>query len=159
MSRATVEQNSDRVIRISREYAAPRSLVWQALTDPAHIGVWWGPDGFTTTTKSIDVRPGGSWVYTMHAPDGRQYPNVMTFREVVPPERLAYRHGTSEQEDPEQDFQVVVTLADLGDGRTRLTLTSTFATAAARERVVREHGALEGGLQHLDKLAAHLQSS
>jgi len=157
MSRATVEENAARVIRISREYDAPRALVWKALTDPAHVGVWWGPTGFTTTTKSIDVRPGGSWVYTMHAPDGRQYPNVMTFREVVPPERLAYRHGTSEQENPDQDFNALVTLEDLGGGRTRVTLTSTFATDAARAQVVRDHGALEGGMQHLDKLAEYLR--
>jgi uncharacterized protein YndB with AHSA1/START domain len=156
MSRALVEQNSNRVLRISREIDAPRALVWQALTDPKHVGVWWGPDGFTTTTKSIDVRPGGSWVYTMHGPDGRDFPNVMTFREVVPQERLAYRHGTSEKEDPDQDFDTLVTLEDLGGGRTRVTLTSVFTNDEARQRVVREYGAVEGGVQHLDKLAGYL---
>jgi len=156
MSKPIVEQNAGRVMRLSRELEAPPALVWQALTDPAHIGAWWGPDGFTTTTKSIEVRPGGAWIYTMHGPDGRDYPNVMTFREVVPCERLTYRHGASESEDPAADFDTVVTLEDLGDGRTRLTLTSTFASDEARARVIREFGALEGGLQHLHKLGAYL---
>jgi uncharacterized protein YndB with AHSA1/START domain len=158
MSGAIVERNSGRVIRISREYDAPRALVWKALTDPDHIGVWWGPAEFKTTTKSIDVRPGGSWVYTMHGPDGRDYPNAMTFHEVVPQERLAYRHGTSETENAEQDFSAVVTLEDLGGGRTRVTLTSEFSNETARERVVREHGAVQGGVQHLDKLADYLNT-
>jgi uncharacterized protein YndB with AHSA1/START domain len=151
-----VEQNGDRIIRISRVFDAPRALVWQALTDPAHMGVWWGPDGFTTTTHAIDVRPGGTWVYTMHGPDGRDYPNAMTFREIVTGEKLAYRHGTAEDENPEADFGTVITLEDV-DGGTRVTLTSTFRDDAARERVVREYGAVEGGRQHLGNLAKYLQ--
>jgi uncharacterized protein YndB with AHSA1/START domain len=157
MNEAIVEMNAGREIRISREFDAPRELVWKALTDPAHMGVWWGPDGFTTTTHSIDVRPGGSWVYTMHGPDGRDYPNAMTFREIVAPVRLAYRHGTTEEENPDEDFGTVVTLQDLGGGRTRVTLTSLFKDETAREIVVREYGAVEGGKQHLEKLADHLE--
>jgi uncharacterized protein YndB with AHSA1/START domain len=93
----------------------------------------------------------------MHGPDGRDYPNAMTFREIVAPERLAYRHGTSEKENPEKDFGTVITLADLGGGRTRVTLTSLFKDEAARELVVREYGAVEGGVQHLQKLAKHVE--
>lgn len=151
-----VEQNGDRVIRISRVFNAPRSLVWQALTDPAHMGVWWGPDGFTTTTHKIDVRAGGSWVYTMHGPDGRDYPNAMTFLEIIPQTRLVYRHGTNEDENPDADFGTVVALEDV-EGGTRLTMTSTFPDDAARALVAREYGAVEGGQQHLEKLADHLE--
>lgn len=156
-SEVKVERNAGREIRVSRVFDAPRELVWKAMTDPEHVGVWWGPDGFTTTTKSIDVRPGGSWVYTMHGPDGRDYPNAMTYREVVRPERLAYRHGTSEEENPDEDFGATVTLEDLGDGRTRVTMISLFPSDAARELVIREYGALEGDVQHLEKLADHLK--
>jgi uncharacterized protein YndB with AHSA1/START domain len=157
VSEVKVERNEGREIRVSRVLDAPRELVWKALTDPAHVGVWWGPDGFTTTTHRIDVRPGGSWVYTMHGPDGQDYPNAMMFREVVAPERLSYRHGTSEEENPDEDFGAVVTLEDLGDGRTRITMTSLFPSDEARERVIREFGALEGAVQHLEKLADHLE--
>lgn len=156
MSEVKIEQNAGREIRVSRVFGAPRALVWKALTDPAHIGVWWGPDGFTTTTQHIDVRPGGSWVYTMHGPDGTDYPNAMVFRDIVPPERITYRHGTDEDEHPDEDFGVTVTLEDLGDGRTRLTMTSRFPSDEARERVIREFGALEGAVQHLQKLARYV---
>ncbi len=46
-------------IVICRTFAAPRELVWQAWTDPRHVGQWWGPAGYTTTTHAMDFRPGG----------------------------------------------------------------------------------------------------
>lgn len=68
-----------------RTIDAPRDLVFDAWTDPAHVGQWWGPDGFTTTTHEIDIRPGGVWRFTMHGPDGVDYPNEIAFEEIVPP--------------------------------------------------------------------------
>lgn len=153
---AFVDLNGAREIRLTRDYDAPRELVWKALTDPAHVEVWWGPDGFTNTTEKIDVRPGGSWVFVMHGPDGKDYPNAITYREVTEPERLVFRHGTGETENPDEDFGTVITLEDLG-GRTRLTMTSTFKDKAARDFVIRNFGAVEGGKQTLQKLADHLE--
>ena len=156
---AIVDLNREREIRIVRDYDAPRALVWKALTDPAHVEVWWGPDGFTNTTEKFDVRPGGSWVFVMHGPDGKDWPNAITYREVIEPERLVFRHGTAEEEDPDGDFGTVITLEDLGGNpaRTRLTMTSTFKDKAARDLVIRNFGALEGGRQTLQKLADHLE--
>lgn len=144
----------EHAIVISRIFDAPRELVFDAYTDPAHVGQWWGPDGFTTTTHSIDVRPGGSWLYTMHGPDGTNFPNRMDYREVVRPERLVYAQG-GEAGGKEVDFEVVVTFEDLA-GKTRLTMRSLFPTAEARDFVVQNYGAVEGGKQHLDRLAAYL---
>ncbi len=62
-------------IRITRIYNAPVQAVWDAWTDPKQVAEWWGPRGFTITTHSKDLRPGGSWKYTMHGPDGVDYPN------------------------------------------------------------------------------------
>jgi uncharacterized protein YndB with AHSA1/START domain len=62
-------QNKSNEIRITRIYDAPVRAVWDAWTDPAQAAQWWGPRGFTLTTHSKDLRPGGSWVYTMHGPD------------------------------------------------------------------------------------------
>lgn len=152
---ATSDLSNDLEIRTTRVFDAPRELVWKALTDPAHTDNWWGPDGFTNVTRKHETRPGGSWVFTMRGPDGREYPNAITYREVVAPERLAFRHGTSEEEDPEQDFHTVITLEDVG-GKTRLTMTARFKDKAARDLVIREYGAVEGGRQHLDKLAAYV---
>src|SRR5258706_10882308 len=76
-----------------RVFDAPRELVWKVWTEPEHIGKWWGPNGFTTTTHKMEVKAGGVWRFVMHGPDGRDYQNKITFIEVVKPERLVYKHG------------------------------------------------------------------
>ncbi len=76
---------ADREIVITRLIAAPPELVFEAWTDPEHLAAWWGPDGFTTTTTALDMRPGGVWRFVMHGPDGRDYENRITFEEIVRP--------------------------------------------------------------------------
>jgi uncharacterized protein YndB with AHSA1/START domain len=114
---------------------------------------WWGPDGFTTTTRSIDVRLGGVWRFVMHGPDGRDYKNRITYHEIVPPERLVYSHGGEDAEPV--SFRTTVTFEDVG-GKTHLTMNALFPSAAERERVAREYAAVEGARQHLARLAAHV---
>jgi uncharacterized protein YndB with AHSA1/START domain len=149
---STPSATADREIVITRLFDAPRERVFAAWTDPAHIGEWWGPTGFTTTIHEMDVRPGGVWRFIMHGPDGVDWPNWIRYSEVVAPERLVYAHG-GEREEPE--FHVTTTFEDEG-GRTRLTMRSLFPSAAARDYVVREHGAIEGGNQTLDRLGEYL---
>ena len=84
---------ADREIVTTRLFDAPRERVFDAWVDSAHIGRWFGPNGFTTTTESMDVRPGGVWRFVMRGPDGVDYPNHITYSEVVRPERLVYVHG------------------------------------------------------------------
>jgi len=147
---------ADRTIVTTRVFDAPRELVFAAWTDPKHLGQWWGPDGFTTTTRSIDVRVGGVWRFVMHGPDGRDYENRITFHEIVRPERLVYSHDDGEDEAVEPiAFHTTVTFEDIG-GKTRLTMSALFPTAAERDRVAREYDAVEGAQQHLARLAAHL---
>jgi uncharacterized protein YndB with AHSA1/START domain len=140
------------IIEITRLLDAPRALVWMVWTDPKHAGEWWGPDGFSVTTHAMNVVPGGVWDYVMHGPDGRDYDNLITFHEVVKPERLVYSHG--EPGDPNQ-FHVTVTFTEEA-GKTRVRMHSVFPSVAARDFVAREFGAVEGGRQHLDNLAAYL---
>jgi uncharacterized protein YndB with AHSA1/START domain len=144
---------ADREIVLSREYDAPRELVWRAYTDPAHLPVWWGPNGFTNTVHELDVRVGGRWRFTMHGPDGKDWPNRIVYHEVVQPERLVFLHGDDVDDDPGA-FHVTISLDDLG-GRTRVTQRMLFATAA-QKKGVEQFGAVELGKQTLDKLAAHL---
>jgi uncharacterized protein YndB with AHSA1/START domain len=141
-----------REIVISRVYDAPRELVFEAFTDLKHIDNWWGPRGFTTTTSQMDVRPGGTWLFMMRGPDGTDYPNLITYHEVSPPERLVYDHG--DDRDPRL-FHVTVTFVEQG-GKTRLTMRSLFNSAAARDEVVTKYGAIEGGNQTLDRLEEQL---
>lgn len=144
----------DREIVLSRVFDAPRDLVFQAWTDPDHIDRWWGPDGFTTTTREMDVRPGGVWRFVMHGPDGADYPNRIIYDEIVRPERLVYTHDSGQEDDPAR-FQVTVTFAEAGD-KTHLTVRMAFASAAQRDRVVKEFRAIEGGQQTLERLAQYL---
>ncbi len=138
----------------TRIFAAPRALVFQMWTDPKHLAQWWGPNGFTTTTSTFDMRPGGTWRFVMHGPDGRDYENRITFEEVVPPERIVYRHGGGDDVEPVQ-FRTTVLFEDLGD-KTRLTMRGQFPSAAERDRVIREYGADTGLAQTLARLAEYL---
>jgi uncharacterized protein YndB with AHSA1/START domain len=147
--------HADRAILLSRVVQASPQRVWEALTDPAQLAQWWGPNGFRTTTESIEVRPGGLWKSTMHGPDGRDYPNWARYVEVVPPERLTYDHGGGKPGETRADFHMRITLEDLG-GRTKVTFRHLFARKEDRDYVVREYGALEGGKQTLAHLAEHV---
>jgi uncharacterized protein YndB with AHSA1/START domain len=85
---------ADREIVVTRVFDAPRELVFDAFTDPAHISNWWGPDGFTTTTHEMDVRPGGTWRFVMHGPDGVDYDNIIVYREITSPSVSSTRMAT-----------------------------------------------------------------
>lgn len=150
---------SEREIVLSRVYDAPRDLVWKAWTDPGHIVQWWGPTGFTTTTRQMELRTGGQWRFVMHGPDGRDYENLITYLEVKEPERLSYKHGGDIECEP-VNFQVLVTFEKEGANgeKTKLTMRSTFPSKNARDYVVREYNAIEGGKQTLERLGEHVGS-
>lgn len=144
----------DREIAATRILDAPRELVWKVWTDPEHIAKWWGPNGFTTTTTSMELKPGGVWRYVMHGPDGRDYQNKVTYLEVVEPERLVYTLGGGEDVEP-VSHHVTVTFRELG-GRTRVDMLMVFASAEARTHVIETYGAFEGLKQHLGRLEVYL---
>ena len=155
MDQANRSDASNREITTSRLLDAPRELVFEAFTDPKQVVQWWGPHGFTTTTKEMSVTPGGVWRFVMHGPDGRDYKNKIIFTEVVKPERLVYRHA-GEDETENVRFHVTVTFEAQGP-KTLLTWRLTFATAKEREEVATKYGAVEGARQTLERLAQHLE--
>lgn len=138
-----------------REFDAARELVWEAWTKPEHVDQWWGPDGFVTKTESHDFRPDGVWRFTMTAPDGTVYPNHQLFMDIALCERIICAHGTGDVEAAPA-FYVTVIFEALAPQRTRVTMTSRFASKAARDYVVKHVGAIEGGQQTLARLAKHL---
>lgn len=157
---AEAESTADREITITRIVDAPHELVWQTFIDPTHISEWWEPNGFTTTTHHMDFRPGGVWRFTMHGPNGRDYPNHIVYNEIHEPHRLVYTHEDAEDVEP-VCFQHTLTFDPHGqDGQqTRLTMRMVFSTAELRDEVARKYGAVEGGIQTLGRLAAHLAQS
>lgn len=148
-------EHDPRALISTRVLDAPRELVFAAWTDPKHLAQWWGPDGFTTTTHSFDMRPGGVWRFVMHGPDGRDYQNRITYDEIVKPERIVYSHGGGDDVEPLQ-FQVTVTFEDLGNKKTRLTMRGVFPSAAERDRVIKEYGADKGMGQTLARLVEYV---
>lgn len=127
---------ADREIVATRVFAAPRSLVFKAWTDPRLVAEWWGPKGFTNPACDIDLRVGGTFRLQMRAPDGVLYPCQATFREVVEPERIVYS-GTPEDCHPcgggiPPRATVTVTF-DEHDGQTTLTIRTRLTSVADRE--------------------------
>src|SRR3954465_11168431 len=103
---------ADREIVISRVIDAPRELVFEAFTEVRQLLRWWGPEGFTTTTRSFEFRVGGEGALDVHGPDGTDYQEWISWTEIVPHERIALLHGES-RGDPNA-FESVLTFAPDG---------------------------------------------
>jgi uncharacterized protein YndB with AHSA1/START domain len=146
----TPENERDVVLR--REIPFARALVWKAITDPAHMQQWWGPDGFTIENLSLDLRVGGTWIFDMVGPDGTRYPNHSVFTEIVPPARLVYDQG-----DGQRIWFIASILLDETATGTMVTIRQVFPTRESRDEVVTKYGAIEGGKQHLSKMEAYVR--
>ena len=79
-------------LRTSRDFAASVEDIFAAFSNPERFSRWWGPAGFTNSFHICEFETGGRWVYTMHGPDGRDYPNESVFREVKPFSRVVIEH-------------------------------------------------------------------
>lgn len=156
MSQAIPDQkwSMDREIVIARVFDAPRERVFDAWTRPEHLTHWFGPKGFTLTTHEIDVRVGGRWRFMFRGPDGTNYDNRMAFLEVKRPELLVFEHGSDRDDDPGK-FRTTITFDEQSNGKTVVTLRQLHPTKEQRNEKV-AFGAVEFGLQTLDKLAAYL---
>lgn len=137
----------DNELVTARILNAPRELVFKAWTMPEHLAQWWGPKGFTNTFQEFDLRPGGTWQFIMHGPNGTDYQNKSVFVEIVKPERIVIQHVSGPR------FQVTATFEDV-NGKTRLTFRQLFETAAEFDKV--KSFAPEANEQNLDRLEALL---
>ena len=138
---------SSREIAQTRVFDAPRELVFRMWTSAEHLAHWWGPHGFTLTTEAFEFREGGEWRFVMHGPDGRDYRNRIVFEEIDAPTRIVYSHVSGPV------FRAEATFEDR-DGRTAVTMRSTFETAELRDRVAAEFNAVEGLAQTMERLGA-----
>jgi len=145
-------KNDSNEIRISRIFNAPVKAVWDAWTDSEQVAVWWGPRGFTITTHSKDLKPGGYWKYTMHGPDGVEYANTTHYLEVEECKTLVYDHGSTEDQPPL--FRVTVGFTEY-KGKTKMEMSMTLPTPEAAEKT-REIIKKAGGNSTWDRLAEYL---
>ncbi|MGH8047583.1 MAG: SRPBCC family protein [Chthoniobacterales bacterium] len=141
-------------LKITRVYEAPVRLVWEAWTDPEQVAQWWGPRGFTLTTHSKDLRPGGHWAYTMHGPDGTDYENKTLYHEVEECAKLVYDHGGNDDRPPL--FRVTVLFRE-AEGKTTMDMTMAVATPEAAEEIKKRIRQF-GGNTTWDRLAEHLET-
>src|SRR6201998_1077909 len=124
---------ADREIVISRVIDAPQELVFEAFSELRHLSRWWGPEGFTTTTRAFEFRVGGEWDFVMHGPDGTEYQEWISWTVISPPERIEPRHGES-SDDP-NPLESVLTFAPDG-AATRIEEHTVFPTKDQRDEAV-----------------------
>jgi uncharacterized protein YndB with AHSA1/START domain len=106
-----------------RTINAERNAVFNAWANPDILKTWWGPGGFTNSFHEFDFRPGGNWIFTMHGPDGKDYPNKSVFENIVPPELIVFTHL-----DPVHQFRVTATFDAIGN-TTKLIFHMLFESA------------------------------
>ena len=102
--------------------------VFAAMSDPARVARWWGPDGFTNTIHRFEFHPGGTWLLTMHGPDGKDYPNESRFARLVPGEIFEIEHLSGHH------FILTIELRAAGAG-TEIHWRQTFDTVAHYEEI------------------------
>jgi len=129
-----VQKAKETELVITRIFDAPRELVWKVWTEPERVKRWWGPQGFTAPFCRIDLRVGGTYLYCMQSPEGRDYWSTGVFREIVPPEQIVCTDSFADEKgnvvpashygmsgDMPLEMVVTVTFEEQG-GRTKLTL-------------------------------------
>ncbi|MGB7479436.1 MAG: SRPBCC domain-containing protein [Burkholderiaceae bacterium] len=146
---------AERTMVLQRVLQAPRPAVWNTWMNPETLPQWWGPDGFSCSTKRIDLRTGGEWVFDMIAPDGTVFPNHHLYREVRPEERIGYALLWGENGPKHADAWA--TLDSQDRATTTVTLGMVFSTAAEFQEA-QGFGAAELGLQTLGKLERFITS-
>jgi uncharacterized protein YndB with AHSA1/START domain len=153
----------DREVFITRDFEAPRELVFAAWTDPVHLARWFAPHGCEISFREIEVREGGVFHSCIRPPGGHDCWCRGVYREVAAPERLVFTMAVADEQgnliepteagmDPDwpRETVVTVTLAEQ-DGKTRLTLRQTVSEALAKRT-----GAHPSWLQMLDRLEGEL---
>jgi uncharacterized protein YndB with AHSA1/START domain len=150
---------SDREIRLTRLFDAPRHVVFEAMTKPEHVKRWWGGlgEGYSVPVCEIDLRPGGAWRFVNRHPKGEAV-FYGVYREIAAPERLVF----TEIFEPFPDVEsVVTTVLNEENGKTRLTVTALYPSVEVRDLVINTGMARGAGISYdqLEDLVRELQRS
>ena len=136
---------SDTQIHITRDFAAPKHLVYQAVTTPELVRKWWHAKRGEVTTCEIDLREGGKWRFVSVTPDGTEVAFHGEFREIVPNERVVQTEAFEGAPDPDDNATVNTMTLDEKDGITTMTVLVDCPSPEVRNAIV-ESG-MEAGLQ------------
>ena len=121
--------NTGREVFTTRVMNASPERVFAAWTDPILLAQWWGPNGFSNTFHTFELKTGGTWDFTMHGPDGKDYPNTCVFRRIEAPTLLEFDHVKEMH-----FYKAVVAFTAVGSG-TRIDWTMRFDTARELEPI------------------------
>jgi len=146
--KATVTLPTDDQILITREFNAPRELVFRAYTTPELVRRWWHAKRGKVTTCEIDLRPGGKWRSVMVTDDGTEVAFRGEYREVVPNERLVsteFYEGVPDGVSEEDATTLNTATFEEADGRTTLTILVHAPNKATRDAII--DSGMEDGLQ------------
>ena len=142
---AKVTLPTDEQILITREFDAPRHLVYKAMTTPELVRRWWHAKRGEVTVCEIDLRVGGKWRYAMVTPDGTEVAFHGDYVEIVPDERIVAREIYEGVPDGSAEELNTQTFEDAGEGRTKLTLLIQAPSRAVRDAIIAS--GMEDGLQ------------
>jgi uncharacterized protein YndB with AHSA1/START domain len=147
---------TDTQIRITREFDAPKHLVYKAWTTPELIKRWWSGDRGEVTSAKVDLRVGGSWRYVMTANGGFEVAFHGKYREIVPNDRVV----STEIYEGAPEVEAVVTHSFTEkDGRTTLTVLTQLPNRESRDAII--NSGMEAGMQeamdHLEQVAVSLR--
>lgn len=134
--------------RTSRTIAADPSSVFAAFEDRARLQAWWGPAGFTNTFARCEFKPGGQWSFVMHGPNGKNYPNESSFREIERDRKVVIQHVSQPR------YILTITLEPAEGGRTRVRWEQEFEDPRVAAGV--EHIVVPANEQNLDRLTAEV---
>lgn len=160
MNKAKVTANpGESVIHIERMFDAPREKVFAAMTQKDKVEKWWLGPGYKVRISEMDVREGGSWKFVQTADDGKEYAFFGTYHEVTAPQRIIQTFEFDGLPERGHVSMEKMELADAGDGKTKMTVVSTFFSVDDRDGMI-QSGMEEGMHQTyaaLDKLLAETE--
>jgi uncharacterized protein YndB with AHSA1/START domain len=152
---AKVTLPSETEILITRDFDAPKHLVWKAYTTPELIRRWWAGSHGTVTSASVDLRVGGAWRYVLVTGDDFEVAFHGEYREIAAPDRLV---NTEIYEGAPEGMGVITTTLTEVDGRTTLSQRCDYGDQKVRDAVI--DSGMEGGMQssfdELEKVAISL---
>ena len=135
---------------MERVFAAPRELVWKAITQPEHIPNWWGPRDIPMTVEAMDFRVGGRWRWIARSADG-EAPFSGEYLEIVPFERIVNTEMFDVEPFNQGEPALVTTTLESVEGGTKLRSTSRFPSAEALEGAL-STGMTRGAIESWDRL-------
>lgn len=162
----------DNAFRLTREFAAPRDLVWKAWTEVERLAQWWGPKGMEVQIHSLDLRPGGICHYSMKVPNATMY-GKFHYQRIDPTERLVWLNSFADEhaatvpvpfeQDWPQEMLCIVTLLEC-DGKTTVCLRGNAynATPAQQQVYFENHQSMQQGwggtMEQLEAYLAQAQA-